>query len=162
MAVKAQPDGYHTATPYLVIDGAAQAIEFYKKAFGATEKFRMGGPNGKVGHAELMIGDSAIMLADEHPEMGARGPKALGGTPVSIVLYFDDVDAIADQAVQAGGKIKQPLENKFYGDRMGTVEDPFGHLWHIATHIEDVSEEEMGRRAQALAQCGEHEKQPAG
>ena len=147
MAVKPIPDGYHTATPYLVIGGAAKAIDFYKQAFGAEELMRMADPSGKVGHAEIKIGDSIIMLADEHPEMGHKGPKSLGGTPVSIMLYVRDVDAVGAKAVAAGATVTRPVQNQFYGDRSGTFTDPFGHLWTVATHVEDLSPEEIGRRA---------------
>jgi PhnB protein len=143
------PDGYHSATPYLIVNDASTAIEFYKKAFGATELLRMPKPNGKIGHAEIKIGDSPIMLADEAPEIGARSPQSLHGTPVSIVLYVDDVDATFTKAVDAGAKVQRPVTNQFYGDRMGGIEDPFGHMWHIATHVEDVSPEEMKKRAAA-------------
>jgi len=143
------PDGYHTATPYLIIGGAGDAIEFYKKAFGATELFRFPTPDGKVGHAEIKIGDSPIMLADEFPEMGYKGPQSLGGSPVSIMIYVEDVDTIFNQAVAAGATVKEAVTDKFYGDRLGTVADPFGHVWHISTHKEDVSIEEMQKRAQA-------------
>jgi PhnB protein len=143
------PDGYHTATPYLIVNGAAQAIEFYKKAFGATEIMRMAQPGGKVGHAEIKIGDSIIMLADESPDVGARSPQSIGGSPVSIMLYVEDVDRIFSQAVAAGAKVKRPVADQFYGDRTGGIEDPFGHLWYIATHKEDVSPEEMRKRAAA-------------
>ena len=149
MPVKPIPDGYHTLTPYLIVKGAAEAIEFYKKAFGASELFRMAGPDGKVGHAEIKIGDSPIMLADEHPEMGARGPQTIGGSPVSLLLYVDDVDALFNQAVAAGATVNRPIKDQFYGDRSGALEDPFGHLWHIATHKEDVPPEEMRKRAEA-------------
>ncbi len=149
--VKAIPAGYHSVTPYLVIDGAARALEFYKRVFGATERMRMPGPDGKLGHAEIKIGDSVIMLADEHPDMGARGPRAFGGAAVGIVLYVNDVDATVKSAVAEGAKLVQPVEDKFYGDRMGTIEDPFGHQWHVGTHKEDVSPDEMKRRAAALA-----------
>jgi PhnB protein len=147
--VKPIPQGYHSVTPYLIVKGGNAAVEFYKKAFGARELFRIPGPDGKVGHAEIGIGDSVVMLADEHPEMGARSPQTLGGTPVSILLYVEDVDAVVKQAVAAGAKIQRPVENKFYGDRMGTLDDPFGHVWHVATHIENVSPEEMKRRSAA-------------
>jgi PhnB protein len=149
MATKPIPDGYHTVTPYLIISGAASAIEFYKRAFGAIELFRMPDPSGKIGHAEIKIGDSPIMLADEHPEMGFKGPQSLGGTPVSIMLYVEDVDAIVAQAVAAGATVTRPVKDQFYGDRSGTLVDPFGHVWTIATHTEDLSPEEIGRRAQA-------------
>ncbi len=143
------PDGYHTATPYLIIGGAGDAIEFYKKAFGAKELFRFPTPDGKIGHAEIKIGDSPIMLADEFPEMGYKGPQSLGGSPVSIMIYVEDVDTIFNQAVAAGATVKEAVTDKFYGDRLGTVTDPFGHVWHISTHKEDVSIEEMQKRAQA-------------
>lgn len=148
--VKYKPEGYHTATPYLVVDGAGRAIEFYKKVFGATELMRMAAPEGKVGHAEIRIGDSVIMIADEHPEMGARGPHAIGGSPISIMLYVEDVDSVVGRAVAEGGALTRPVEDKFYGDRSGAVTDPFGHQWYISTHVEDVSEEEITKRAAAL------------
>jgi PhnB protein len=144
------PEGYHSATPYLTISGAARAIEFYKQAFGATELMRMPGPAGKIGHAEIKIGDSTIMLADESPTMGARSAKSLGGSPVAIYLYVEDVDATAKRAVAAGATLSQPVEDKFYGDRAGAVTDPFGHVWHVATHKEDVSTQEVRKRAEAL------------
>jgi PhnB protein len=147
MPVKPIPEGYHSVTPYLIIKGASAAIDYYKKVFGATERMRMDGPGGTIGHAELMIGDSTIMLADEHPEMGHRSPKTLGGTPVSLLLYVEKVDDVFKRAMDAGAKSVRPLENQFYGDRMGTLEDPFGHLWSVATHVEDVPPEEMERRA---------------
>jgi PhnB protein len=143
------PEGYHTATPYLIVTGAAAAIDFYKKALGAKELIRFSQPDGKVGHAEIKIGDSTIMLADEFPEMGARSPQSLGGTPVSIMVYVEDVDAVVGGLVAAGAKLTRAVENKFYGDRAGTVTDPFGHQWHIATHKEDISTEELQRRAAA-------------
>lgn len=148
--VKPVPEGYHTVTPYLIIRDAARAIEFYKKAFGAKEMVRMPAPGGKIGHAEIKIGDSYIMLADESPELGHNGPQSIGGSPVSIVLYLEDVDAVVDRAVAAGAKVVRPVEDQFYGDRSGGVEDPFGHSWHISTHIEDVSPEEMKKRMDAL------------
>jgi PhnB protein len=147
--VKPIPEGYHTATAYLVVNGAANAIEFYKKAFGATEVMRFAQPDGKIGHAEIKIGDSRIMLADEYPEMGYRSPQAFGGSPVSIHLYVEDADALANQAVAAGAKVQRPVKDQFYGDRSGTFEDPFGHVWHISTHKEDLSLEEMQKRAAA-------------
>lgn len=143
--VKPIPEGYHSVTPYLIIKGAADAIEFYKKAFGATELFRMD-HEGKIGHAEIKIGDSLIMLADEYPEMGYLGPVTLGGSPVSLMIYVEDVDTIFKQAIEAGGTEQMPLQDKFYGDRSGKLKDPFGHTWHVATHIEDVSPEEMEKR----------------
>jgi PhnB protein len=150
--VKPIPDGYHTLTPYLIVKGAASAIEFYKQVFGAIELVRLADPGGKVGHAELRIGDSVVMLADEFPEMGARSPHTIGGSPVRILLYVEKVDEVAAKAVASGAKIVRPIEDQFYGDRAGGVEDPFGHYWHVATHIEDVSPEEMKRRAAAWSQ----------
>ena len=147
MAAKPIPDGYHSVTPYLCVEGAARAIEFYKKAFSATERMRIAQPDGRVGHAELQIGDSVIMLSDEFPEMGARSPQSLGGSPVSIHLYVEDADAIFKMAVAAGAKIKRPIADHFYGDRLGGVEDPFGHTWWISTHKEDLSPQEIERRA---------------
>ena len=152
--VKPVPAGYHAATPYLIVDGAAKALEFYKRAFDATERMRMPGPGGKIGHAEVSIGDSVIMLADEHPESGARGPHAYGGTPVSLHLYVPDVDATVKKAVAAGARLVNAVADKFYGDRMGTIEDPFGHHWHVSTHTEDVPPDEMARRAAALSKPG--------
>ena len=154
MATKAIPEGYSTATPYLIIKGAAEAIEFYKRAFGATEMLRMADPQGRVGHAEIKIGDSVIMLADEHPAMGYRSPRALGGSSVSILLYLEDVDTVFARAVKSGAKALRPVTNQFYGDRSGTLEDPFGHVWTIATHVEDVPPEEMKRRAEAAMKSG--------
>jgi len=148
--VKPVPAGYEGATPYLCVHDAPAAIEFYKKAFGAVELMRMADPSGKVGHAEIKIGGAVIMLSDEHPEMGGVSPKTLGGTPVNILLYFEDVDAIAKKAVAAGGRLERAVEDQFYGDRSGKLVDPFGHVWWIATHKEDVSPEEMNRRAAAL------------
>jgi PhnB protein len=151
-AAKPIPDGYHTATPYLIVQGAASALEFYQRAFGAREMLRFPDPtNGKIGHAEIMIGDSRIMLADEYPDMGARSPRSIGGSPVAIMVYVDDVDAVVAQALAAGAKLQQAVEDKFYGDRTGSIEDPFGHLWHIATHKEDVSLEEVSRRVERAA-----------
>ena len=151
MAVNPIPDGYHSVTPYLIVQGAAAALDFYTKVFGATELFRMPGPDGRIGHAEIKIGDSPIMLADEHPEMDALGPKTIGGTPVGIMIYVANSDAMFKQAVAAGAKVIKPLQDQFYGDRSGTIEDPFGHKWTISTHIEDVSPEEIGRRVAAMA-----------
>jgi PhnB protein len=149
--VKPIPAGYHTATPYLVIKGAAKAIEFYKKAFDATEIMRMPAPGGKVGHAEIKIGDSNIMLADEFPEMDALSPQTVGGTSTSIMLYVEGVDAVVTRAVAAGAKLKEPVKNQFYGDRSGCITDPFGHRWIISTHVEDVAPEEMKKRMAALS-----------
>ena len=147
--VKPIPEGYHTATPYLIIKNAARAIDFYKKAFGATEHMRMADPSGRVMHAEIQIGDSRIMIADEFPEMGARSPESLGGSPVSIFLYVEDVDALAKQATSAGAKVLMPVQDQFWGDRYGKLTDPFGHVWDIATHKEDVAPEEIHKRAAA-------------
>ena len=147
--VKPIPEGYHTATPYLIVKDAARAIEFYKKAFGATELMRMPGTGGKIGHAEIKIGDSPIMLADEVPGMGFRSPESLGGSPISILLYVEDVDVVFSEALAAGAKVQRPVADEFYGDRTGGVTDPFGHVWYIATHKEDVSPEEMTKRAAA-------------
>ena len=149
MASKEIPEGYRTATPYLIVKGAADAIDFYKHAFGATEMLRMADPQGRVGHAEIKIGDSVIMLADEHPAMGYRSPRSLGGSSISILLYLEDVDGVFERAVKHGAKAQRPVENQFYGDRSGTLEDPFGHVWTVATHVEDVPPEEMKRRAEA-------------
>lgn len=147
--VKPIPDGYHAVTPYLFIKGAAKALEFYQKAFGAKVRMRMDGPNGTVGHAEIQIGDSAIMLADECPQMEARSPQSIGGSPVGLHLYVEDVDTVFNQAVAAGAKVMTPVENKFYGDRIGSLTDPFGHIWYVSTHKEDLSPEEIGKRAAA-------------
>lgn len=151
MAVNYIPKGYHSATPYLICKGAARAIDFYKQAFGATELMRFPGPGGSIGHAEIKIGDSPIMLADEAPQMGYRSPVSFGGSPVSIMLYVEDVDRVVDRAVKAGAKLERPVADQFYGDRNGTIQDPFGHVWTIGTHKEDVSPEEMQRRAAAMA-----------
>ena len=149
MSVKTIPEGYHSVTPHLMVNGGADAIEFYKKAFGAVELFRFPAPDGKIGHAEIKIGDSHIMLADEYPDMGYKSPKTIGGSPVSLMIYVDDVDAVFNRAVESGGTVKEAVQDKFYGDRTGTLIDPFGHVWHVATHKEDVSMDEMERRAQA-------------
>ena len=148
--VKAIPEGYEGATPYLIIKGAANALEFYKKAFGATEIMRISAPGGTVGHAEIKIGHAIIMLADEFPEMNCKGPEAYGGSPVSMMVYVPDVDKFVKRAVDAGAKLVRPVENKFYGDRSGSLEDPFGHQWHFATHVEDVPPDEMAKRAEAF------------
>jgi PhnB protein len=154
-SVRPIPEGYHSVTPYLIVSDAAGAIAFYKEAFGAKEIMRMAAPGGRVGHAELKIGDSRIMLADEFPDMGARSPRAIGGTPVSLHLYVEDVDAVAKRAVAAGAKEVRPVKDQFYGDRLGTVEDPFGHLWHVSTHKEDLSPDELKRRAEkTMGQAG--------
>ena len=151
MAVKAIPDGYCSLTPYLVIKGADRALEFYKKAFNAVEIVRMPGPGGRIMHAEVKIGNSMLMLADENPERHALSPSTLGGAGCSVMFYTDDVDAMHKQAVAAGAKTDQPPTDMFWGDRMANITDPFGHCWGIATHKEDVSPEEMGRRMKAMA-----------
>ncbi len=145
------PKGYKTVTPYLAIDGAAAAIAFYKKVFGAKEVMRMPGPKGTIGHAEISIGDCRIMLADEFPDMNFRSPRAFGGTPVGVHLYVKDVDAVAKKAVAAGAKLLRPVADQFYGDRSASLEDPFGHLWHVATHVKDVAPKEMKKQAAAIA-----------
>jgi PhnB protein len=145
--VKPIPEGYPQVTPYLAVDGASDAIDFYSKVFGATERMRMPAPDGKIGHAELSIGDSLIMLADEFPDMDHRGPKAVGGTPVTISVYVEDVDDAFERAVKEGARALRPVKNEFYGDRTGQFEDPFGHRWSVATHVEDVPPDEMERRA---------------
>jgi PhnB protein len=151
--VKPIPDGYPRVTPYLHVDGASAAIDFYTKVFGATERMRMPSPGGKVGHAELEFGDSLIMLADEFPEMGVLGPKTIGGTPVTIGLYVEDVDDVFERAIAEGAVSLRGVENQFYGDRAGQLEDPFGHRWSVATHVEDVPPDEMAKRAaEAMAQ----------
>ena len=146
-SVQPIPDGYPRVSPYLCVDGAAAAIEFYGAVLGATERVRMPAPGGGIGHAELQLGDSVIMLSDEMPEMGVRGPRAVGGTPVILSVYVEDVDAVFDRAVSAGATPLRAVENQFYGDRSGQFEDPFGHVWSVATHVEDVAFDEMARRA---------------
>src|SRR6187402_1421400 len=145
MAVKPIPEGYHSVTPYLIISGAAKAIDFYVKALGATEVMRLD-HGGKIGHAEIKLGDSHVMLADEFPEMGARSPQSLGGTPVGICLYVPNVDELFQRAVDAGAKVERPVQDQFYGDRSGTIVDPFGHKWTIATHKEDLTPEQINER----------------
>ena len=147
MAVKPIPDGYPQVTPYLFVDGAQAAIDFYTSVFGATERMRMPGPDGRIGHAELRLGESLLMVADEFPEMGGRSPRTVGGSPVIISLYVEDVDAVFERAVQAGATVVRAVETQFYGDRAGQFEDPFGHQWSVATHVEDVPPDEMERRA---------------
>ena len=144
------PEEYKGATPYLCLNDAAAAIEFYKNVFGAVETIRMPMPDGKVAHAELKIGGAPIMLADEFPDMGFRGPHALGGSPVTLHLYVEDVDTVVEQATTAGAKVLSEVKDQFYGDRAGKIEDPFGHIWYIATHKEDVTPEEMKRRSDAM------------
>jgi PhnB protein len=155
MAVKPIPAGYHTVTPYLIVKGAASAIDFYQKAFGAEELMRFPGPGGKIMHAEIRIGDSRIMLADEFPEMGIRSPASPGGSGASILLYVEDVDAMAKKAAAAGAKTMRPVKDQFYGDRSGTFSDPFGHVWTISTHKEDLSPQELEQRAKgAMKESG--------
>ena len=149
MTVKPIPEGYHSVTPYLIVRGGNEAIEFYKRSFGAVELFRFPSPDGKIGHAEIKIGDSPIMLADEYPDLGYKGPLTIGGSAVSLMIYVEDVDAVFNRAVEAGATVKEALQDKFYGDRLGTLTDPFGHVWHVATHKEDVPPEEMKRRLPA-------------
>jgi PhnB protein len=147
--VKPIPKGYHSVTPYLVVENAAKALEFYKNAFGAKEMFRMDGPGGKIAHAEIQIGDSRVMLADESPEMNSRAPGSIGGTPVSLMIYTENVDTVFKAALKAGGIQTRAVEDMFYGDRSGSLTDPFGHQWHIATHKEDLTPEEIQHRAMA-------------
>ena len=155
MSVSPKPEGYHTVTPYLTVKGAAEAIDFYKKALGAEEVFRM--PMGdRIGHAELRIGDSMVMLADEFPEMDHLGPASRGGPTSSLMLYLDDADSAFDQAVAAGAKAERPVEDQFWGDRMGTIVDPYGHRWMLATHVEDVPPDEMERRMAEMAKTPEN------
>ena len=153
--VKPIPDGYPRVSPYLCVNGGTAALDFFKSVFGATERMRMPAPDGRIGHAELQFGDSVIMLADEYPEMGIRSPRAVGGTPVTISVYVEDVDAVFNRAVAAGAKSLRAVETQFYGDRSGQFEDPFGHRWSVATHVEDVAPDEMERRA-ANAMSGQN------
>jgi PhnB protein len=148
--VKSIPDGHRTVTPYLAIKNAAKALEFYQKAFGATETYKLTLPDGRVGHAEIRLGDSVIMLADEFPEYGGKSPQSLGGSPVSIHLYVEDVDAFFKRALAAGARERKPVMDQFYGDRSGQLEDPFGHLSWVATHKEDIAPSEMQKRVQAM------------
>lgn len=154
MSVKPIPDGYHTATPYLIIKGAAAALDYYKRAFNATELLRLEGPGGMIAHAEFKVGDSPIMIGEESLEMGYRGPQALGGSPVSVMLYVENVDTLFAQALAAGGTVMRPVQDQFYGDRSGTLTDPFGHVWTIATHKEDLSQAEIDARFAAMMQQG--------
>jgi PhnB protein len=151
MPVKPIPQGFHSATAYLTLNDAARAIDFYKRAFGAQEVMRMKGPDGKIGHAEIKIGDSVIMLADEMPGSGSRSPQSLGGTTAGIFLYVENADAVFNQAVAAGAKVDAPLADMFWGDRYGRVKDPFGHSWSVATHKDDVAPAEMSKRMQEFA-----------
>lgn len=141
------PEGYNSVTPYLIVKGAAKAIDYYKKVFGATVILRMDAPDGRVGHAELQIGDSRVMLADENPAMGATSAATIGNSPVSLYLYIPDVDKVVQRAVSEGAKVLKPVQDQFYGDRSGFIQDPFGHFWGIATHVEDVSAKELEERA---------------
>ena len=145
MGVKAKPEGYHSVTPYLTVDGAEEAIRFYTEAFGATEILRLP-MGGKIGHAEIRIGDSVVMLADEWPDYGKLGPKSRGGATSGLMIYLEDVDAAFERAVAAGGTVERPVEDQFYGDRSGTITDPFGHSWTLSTHVEDIAEDELQRR----------------
>jgi PhnB protein len=151
MAVSHVPEGYTTATPYLIVKGAAAAIDFYTRAFGATEVMRFPAPDGSIAHAEIQIGNSRIMLADEHLQRGYRSPQSLGGSASGIMLYLESVDEVFNRAIEAGATSREALKDQFYGDRTGTLIDPFGHWWTVATHVEDVSEEEMQRRMQAMS-----------
>jgi len=153
--VQAIPAGYAGVTAYLIISGATRALDYYKKAFGATEIMRFPGPNDTIAHAEIKIGDGVVMLADEAPDMGYRSPQSIGGTPVSLLFYVDDVDTRFAQAIKAGGKVQRAVQDQFYGDRTGTLEDPFGHIWTIATHVEDVSMDEMKKRMAAMSSSGQ-------
>jgi PhnB protein len=154
--VKPIPDGYHSVTPYLFIRGAGRAIDFYKKVFGATEIVRLPGPIGQIMHAELKIGDSIIMMADENPKMGAMSPQTAGGISVSLHVYIENVDDVVQKAIDSGAKLLRPIANQFYGDRSGTLIDPFGHMWSVATHVEDVPPEEMKKRMAAATNEAAH------
>jgi PhnB protein len=149
MAVKPIPEGYHTLSPALAVNNASEAIEFYKRAFGAQERMRMDGPGGVVAHAELQFGDSVLMLSDPFPQASTKPPKEVGGTTVTLFMYVEDVDAVVQQAVDAGATVTMPVDNMFWGDRFGTVTDPYGHSWSLATHVEDVSPEEIAERGKA-------------
>uniref|UniRef100_A0A7C2NWV2 VOC family protein n=1 Tax=Schlesneria paludicola TaxID=360056 RepID=A0A7C2NWV2_9PLAN len=148
--VKPIPDGYHSLTPYLIVRGGKAALDFYKKAFGATEVLRLDGPGDSIGHAEMRIGDSVFMLGEENEQWACHSPQKLGGTPVGLMIYVTDADAVYNQAIAAGATVLRPIQNQFYGDRSGTVIDPFGHQWTVATHVEDVPQDEVERRAAAL------------
>ena len=146
--MKPIPDGYRTVTPYLIVADGAATVAFYQQAFAASLRLRLDRPDGKIGHAELVIGDSVVMLADEYPPLEARGPAAYGGSPVGLHLYVEDADAVTARAVAAGARLVHPVEDKFYGDRLGTIEDPYGHRWYVSTRIEDVSPEEIAKRTE--------------
>ena len=150
MAVNPIPDDYPQVIPYLTVDNAKEAISFYSHVFGATERMRMDGPDGKIGHAELEIGKGLVMLSDEFPDMGGKTPRTVGGTPVTVMAYVADVDDAFKRALDRGAREVRPVENQFYGDRSGQFEDPFGHLWYVASHVEDISEEEMMKRASEM------------
>ena len=152
--IRFQAEGYHTVTPHMIFKSAASALDFYKQAFGAAEIMRMAGPGGKIMHAEMRIGDSIVMMADEFPEMGALSPQTVGGSPMSLMIYVENVDASFGRAISAGAKVCKPLQDQFYGDRSGTINDPFGYQWTLATHVEDVSPEEMKKRMAAMAGPG--------
>jgi len=154
MSVKPIPDGYHSVTPYLIIEGATKALDFYKRAFGAAELFRLDAPGGKIGHAEISIGNSRIMLADTCEESPTSDPQVLGGSSVGFYVYVEDVDVLFAQAIAAGAKAVKPVQDQFYGDRSGTLQDPFGHIWFLSTHKEDLAPEEINRRAEALFEQG--------
>ena len=156
MAARAIPEGYHSVTPYLIVDGAEEAIRFYERAFGATEMLRLP-MGGKIGHAEVKIGDSIVMLSDEWPDHGKLGPTSRGGATSSLMIYLEDADAASERAIAAGAAVERPVETQFYGDRSGTVTDPFGHSWTLATHVEDVTEEEMQRRMAEFVKMAEAE-----
>jgi PhnB protein len=149
IAVKPIPEGYHNVTPYLFVRSAARAIDFYKSVFGAAEIVRMVGSNGKIMHAEVRIGDSIVMLADENPQTGVMSPQTIGGYSVGLHVYVENVDAVIQKAVDSGAKLLRPIKIQFYGDRSGSLLDPFGHMWSVATHVEDVSPEEMRKRMTA-------------
>lgn len=155
MSVKAIPEGYHSVTPYIIVDGAADAIRFYERALGATEALRLPMEGGRIAHAEIRIGDSYVMLADEFPDHDIRGPKSRGGATSSLMIYVEDVDSAFQRAIDAGATVDKPVADQFYGDRSGTITDPFGHKWTLATHVEDVSGEEMQRRMSAWSGQGE-------
>ncbi|MGW9212998.1 VOC family protein [Embleya sp. NPDC055664] len=154
VSVKPVPEDYPRVTPYLCVDGAAAAIDFYVSVLGATERMRMAAPGGRIGHAELQLGTSIVMLADEFPDMGFRGPKSVGGTPVTLHVYVEDVDAVFADALAKGARELRAVKDEFYGDRTGQFEDPFGHRWSVASHVEDVAEQEMAKRAEEAMQSG--------
>jgi PhnB protein len=152
MAVKPIPDDYPRVMPYLIVEGASEAIDFYKRVFGAQERLRLGGPDGRIGHAELQFADSVVMVADAFPEMGIQDPRQIGGSPVSMTIYVEDVDATFAAALQLGAQEVRPVEDKFYGDRAGQFDDPWGHRWTVMTHVEDVTPDELRARAEALVE----------